>query len=265
MLSGSGWAFGRFESTPFLSQIFSDQLTWAMFVALVCTFGLLCPLYLVYKPPDSLIRFFQRRWPDVIFRHATAEKVVALSIDDAPSIHTRAILDLLESSDAIATFFLIGSQIPGNEAVLAELVRAGNELANHAMHDEPSRRLSDPALAEQIRAVHVLIQNVYSAVEQDGPESWFFRPGSGFFSSRMRLLVSKLGYRLVLGDVYPHDPQVPFSRLNARHILSMVKPGSIIICHDRREWTLPMLQEVLPELKRRGYRVLTVSQLLKTL
>jgi peptidoglycan/xylan/chitin deacetylase (PgdA/CDA1 family) len=79
----------------------------------------------------------------------------------------------------------------------------------------------------------------------------------------MRNLVSKLGYRLVLGDVYPHDPQVPFASLNARHILSLVKPGSIIICHDRREWTVPMLREVLPELKRRGYGVVTVSELLQ--
>jgi peptidoglycan/xylan/chitin deacetylase (PgdA/CDA1 family) len=234
-----------------------------MFLALVSTFSLLCPLYLIYKPPASLLRFFQRRWPDVLFRHATAEKVVALTIDDAPSTHTRAILDLLICNDAIATFFLIGSQIGGHEEVLAELVRAGNELANHAMHDEPSRGLSDAVLAEQIREVHALIQDAYSAAGEDGPETWFFRPGSGFFSSRMRNLVSKLGYRLVLGDVYPHDPHVPFASLNARHILSLVKPGSIIICHDRREWTVPMLREVLPELKRRGYRVVTVSELLK--
>jgi peptidoglycan/xylan/chitin deacetylase (PgdA/CDA1 family) len=186
-----------------------------------------------------------------------------LTIDDAPSTHTRAILDLLICNDAIATFFLIGSQIGGHEEVLAELVRAGNELANHAMHDEPSRGLSDAVLAEQIREVHALIQDAYNAAGEDGPETWFFRPGSGFFSSRMRNLVSKLGYRLVLGDVYPHDTQVPFASLNARHILSLVKPGSIIICHDRREWTVPMLREVLPELKRRGYRVVTVSELLK--
>ena len=247
---------------PLNRLLSSKQLI--MFLALVSTFSLLCPLYLIYKPPAALIRFFQRRWPDVLFRHVTAERVVALTIDDAPSTHTGAILDLLVSNDAIATFFLIGSQILGYEDVLAELVRAGNELANHAMHDEPSYELSDAALAEQIHQVHALIQDAYGAAGRVGPDTWFFRPGSGFFSSRMRRLVSKLGYRLVLGDVYPHDPQVPFASLNARHILSMVKPGSIIICHDRREWTLPMLREVLPELKRRGYRVVTVSELLKT-
>ena len=72
-----------------------------------------------------------------------------------------------------------------------------------------------------------------------------------------------MGYRLVLGGVYPHDPQVASPWLNARHVLSMVRPGAIIVCHDRRPWTAPMLRKVLPELKRRGYRVVSVSELLQ--
>ncbi|CAG7934784.1 unnamed protein product [Penicillium nalgiovense] len=234
-----------------------------MLQSILTTFFLLVPFYCMYKPPSLFIRYCQRRWPDVLFRVDTNNKVVALTIDDAPSIHTPAILRLLQSHNAAATFFSIGSQIPGHESVLADLVRAGNELANHAMYDEPSRALSDDVLADQIRAVHARIQEAYVAGNTPQPENWFFRPGSGFFSSRMRSLVKELGYQLVLGDVYPHDPQVPFWRLNASHILSMVKPGSIIVCHDRREWTVPMLQKVLPELNRRGYRVVTVSGLLK--
>ncbi|CAI7630869.1 unnamed protein product [Penicillium glandicola] len=235
-----------------------------MLQAILITFCLFIPFYFIYKPPILLIRYCQRRWPDVLFRVDTNKKVVALTIDDAPSIHTPAILRLLQSQNAAATFFVIGSQISGQESVLADLIQAGNELANHAMYDEPSRALSDDVLAGQIRTVHAKIQEAYVAAGNiSQPENWLFRPGSGFFSSRMRTLVNALGYRLVLGDVYPHDPQVPFWKLNARHILSMVKPGSIIVCHDRREWTVPMLQKVLPELNHRGYRVVTVSGLLK--
>lgn len=234
-----------------------------MFQAILATFFLIVPLYCIYKPPTLLIRYCQRRWPDVLFHVPTTKKIVALTIDDAPSLHTPAILRLLQAHNATATFFLIGSQIPGHEPVLANLVRAGNELGNHAMYDEPSRSLSDEVLQDQIRQVHVRIQDAYSTAGNQLQENWLFRPGSGFFSSRMRMLVNDLGYRLVLGDVYPHDPQVPFWRLNASHILSMVKPGSIIVCHDRREWTVPMLQKVLPELSRRGYRVVTVSELLQ--
>lgn len=234
-----------------------------MLRAVISAFCLVFPLYFIYKPPQPLIRYLQRRWPDVLFHHPTAEKVVALTIDDAPSSHTTAILDVLNANNATATFFVIGSQVPEYISTLGNLVSSGNELANHAMHDEPSRGLSNAVLAEQMQSVQELIQDAYRSAGANGPKSWFFRPGSGFFSSRMRALVSSMGYRLVLGDVYPHDPQVPFSGLNARHILSMVRPGSIIVCHDRRDWTVPMLQVVLPELRRRGYRIFTVSDLLR--
>jgi peptidoglycan/xylan/chitin deacetylase (PgdA/CDA1 family) len=199
----------------------------------------------------------------VLFHHPTTEKVIALTIDDAPSTHTPAILNLLQSHNATATFFIIGSQVPGHETGLVNLIRHENELANHAMYDEPSRALSDDTLSAQIAAVETMIRDAYREAGSDGPENWFFRPGSGFFSARMRRLVRGLGYSLALGDVYPHDPQVPFAKLNAKHVLSMVRRGSIIVCHDRREWTVPMLAIVLPELRHRGYRVVTLSELLK--
>lgn len=234
-----------------------------MIPGILYTCCFLCPLYLIYKPPQALIQYLQRRWPDVLFHHPTTEKVIALTIDDAPSTHTPAILNLLQSHNATATFFIIGSQVHGHETDLVNLIRHENELANHAMYDEPSRALSDDTLSAQIAAVETMIRDAYRETGSDAPENWFFRPGSGFFSARMRRLVRGLGYRLALGDVYPHDPQVPFAKLNAKHVLSMARPGSIIVCHDRREWTVPMLAIVLPELRHRGYRVVTLSELLK--
>lgn len=129
------------------------------------------------------------------------------------------------------------------------------------MYDEPSRSLSDLSLLEQIQSVETLIHESYATVGKEPPPK-YFRPGSGFFSRRMRNTLRNLDYRLVLGSIYPHDPQIPFWRINASHILSMLQPGGIIICHDRRSWTAPMLRKVLPEIRRRGYRVVTVSQLL---
>ncbi len=156
---------------------------------------------------------------------------------------------------------MIGSQVGGREDTLQDLVRNGNELGNHAMNDEPSWSLSDSELTVQIHAVQNKIRDAYAAVGVEPPQN-YFRPGSGFFSSRMRKLVSDLGYQMVLGSVYPHDPQIKFWRINARHILGMLRPGGIIVCHDRRGWTPPMLRKVLPEMKLRGYQVVTVTELL---
>jgi peptidoglycan/xylan/chitin deacetylase (PgdA/CDA1 family) len=89
----------------------------------------------------------------------------------------------------------------------------------------------------------------------------YFRPGSGLFNRRMRDLLGNRGFRIVLGSIYPHDPQIPYPNVNAKHILSMAHPGAIIICHDRRGWTAPMLRIVLPELKRQGYEIVTITDL----
>ncbi|KAF2456207.1 hypothetical protein BDY21DRAFT_394753 [Lineolata rhizophorae] len=224
---------------------------------------LLAPFYAVYKPPAVLMRYFAYRWPDVLWSVTTEEKVVALTIDDGPSEYTRDILRVLEANDAAATFFVIGAQVAGREETLRELVRNGHELGNHAMHDEPSRALSDVVLADQIQAIEGMIASIYATANTDAAPPRYFRPGSGFFNERMRRLLAGLGYRLVLGSIYPHDAQISLWRLNARHVLSMLRPGGIIICHDRRSWTVPMLERVLPEIRRRGYRIVTVTQLLE--
>lgn len=203
--------------------------------------------------------------------------MIALTIDDAPSEYTSQILDVLKEHGATATFFVIGGQVTGREDTLRNIVEAGNELGNHAMHDEPSSALSDEVLKDQIKMVEAMIGRAYSNIKPspdiasvNGPDSSlipgpprFFRPGSGFFSTRMLRLARSLDYKIVLGNVYPHDAQVSSWRLNAAHVLSMARPGSIVICHDRRSWTLPMLKKVLPELKKQGYRIVTVTQLLK--
>ncbi|PYI27143.1 glycoside hydrolase/deacetylase [Aspergillus indologenus CBS 114.80] len=274
-------------------------LTMAGVALLVLLSGLvLLPAYAIYRPPHLLIRYFQHRWPDTTFHvplPPAAPPTIALTIDDAPSTFTPQILELLTAHEARATFFVIGAQIPGagvgpaatnGEAMLRELVRHGMELANHAMSDRPSRDLSDAVLEAEVRGVQGWLERVEDQVasasasasasgergageggaQGKAPAKYkykWFRPGSGFFSDRMRVLIHRLGLRMALGSVYPHDAQINWPRVNAWHILSMVRSGSVIVCHDRRGWTVPMLKRVLPELKRRGFRVVTLSELVE--
>ncbi|KAH6639391.1 chitooligosaccharide deacetylase [Boeremia exigua] len=235
---------------------------FAMFILLLTLFTVAFPFYCIYKPPNTLIRYFARRWPDVLWHVPTSTKVIALTIDDAPSEHTHGILAALREHHAQATFFVIGGQVAGREAALQDAVRAGMELGNHAMHDEPARGLAAEQLRSEMLQVEGAINATYAAVGVERPPK-YFRPGSGFFSSGMRSRVREMGYQMVLGSIYPHDPQIPYPSVNARHILSMARPGGIIICHDRRGWTVPMLRKVLPELKRRGYTITTVTGMLE--
>lgn len=231
-------------------------------IALLALVLLILPWYLIYKPPGFAVNYIQRRFPQVLFRVETTRKVVALTIDDTPTQYTDQILAILRDNDASATFFTIGGQVAGREDILQHIISSGSELGNHAMHDEPSINLSSDTLAEEINEVDGLIQKAYQETGLTRT-AHYFRPGSGIFSSRLIELAERLGYRTILGSIYPHDPFISLWRLNAWHILSSLRPGAVIICHDRRPWTLPMLKRVLPEMKKRGYEVVTVSKLLE--
>lgn len=215
----------------------------------------------IYKPPNWLIQRLQRRYPDVIFTIPTTHKILALTIDDGPSPYTSEINHTLRTHSANATFFLIGSNIPGHEATLRDLLRNCHELANHTMHDEPSINLPSEELPRQMIVVEKLINGLYtSTTSRHQPR--YFRPGSGFFNARIRRLVKNLGYKLILGSIYPWDAQISWPRLNAWYVLRSVRPGGVIVIHERK-WTVEMLRIVLPELRRRGWRIGTVTELLR--
>jgi peptidoglycan/xylan/chitin deacetylase (PgdA/CDA1 family) len=236
-------------------------MDWYFLLTLNPLFPILFPLYLIYRPPRPLIRLLQKKFPDVLFHHPTSSKIIALTIDDAPSEYTADILAILAQHNAKATFFCIGSQFEGKEDILQNVVRAGHELGNHTMHDEPSVNLPTPELSVQIKLVDTMIQSIYAAVDLSPPPR-YFRPGSGFFNKSMRELVKSLGYRLILGSIYPHDPQIHNPKVNAWHIVSMADRGGVIIVHDRRGYTCETLRIALPKLVKMGYQIVTVSDLM---
>jgi peptidoglycan/xylan/chitin deacetylase (PgdA/CDA1 family) len=195
--------------------------------------------------------------PSVSYFVPTEQRVVALTIDDGPDPEaTPRILEVLDRHDARATFFLIGNQIQGNEALLGKMRDHGHELANHTFRERASIGLPGTQLARDLERTDALLRP-FGAVE-------WFRPGSGAFTPAMLDLATNRGYRTALGDVYPLDAWVPSSRFHSWYILRSVRPGSIVVLHDskgRGQRTAETLDRVLPALRERGFRVVTLSEL----
>lgn len=62
------------------------------------------------------------------------EKVVYITFDDGPAGKvTTDVLDILKKNDVKGTFFLIGSQIKGQEELLKRMVSEGHSLGLHSM------------------------------------------------------------------------------------------------------------------------------------
>jgi peptidoglycan-N-acetylglucosamine deacetylase len=227
--------------------------------------------------------WFQPRWlwlkispwlaPGAVYFVETKAPLVALTIDDGPddipNHHpktTDRILQVLSKSNAHATFFLIGDRItPESQSLVAKIVDQGNEVGNHLWQDEASIKLSLPAFESELSRTHAKISE---ALQGRSISVHWLRPGDGAANREMIKVAQDHGYRVALGSIWPYDTLIPFPQFASTQILSNVRPGAIIILHDRGEqgkWgerTAQTLEQVLPELQRRGLRVVTLSELL---
>ncbi|HEX2219980.1 MAG TPA: polysaccharide deacetylase family protein [Gemmatimonadales bacterium] len=212
---------------------------------------------LLIGPPTWVLDRLAARFPGCLFRVATREPMVALTIDDSPDDSTTpAILDELRRHGGYATFFLIAGQVRGREALVRRMTAAGHEIGNHFMEDRPGIRLEEAEFARDLDRAHEILAPF-------GAVRWA-RPGSGWYSGAMVEVMRRKGYECALGSVYPYDATVPWVGFASWHILRNVRPGAIIVLHDRgtRGWrTARILRSVLPALRERGYRVVTLSQL----
>ncbi|MFQ5942780.1 MAG: chitin deacetylase family protein [Anaerolineales bacterium] len=204
--------------------------------------------------PEWLLGTLSKR---VTYSVQTEEPMVALTIDDGPDPSTTpAILDLLNKHGSNATFFVVTERIPGNETLIERMIEDSHELGNHMTNEEPSIRLGRKGFAEDLIAAD-------SALTEFDEIRWL-RPGSGWFNANMIDTAESRGYRMALGSVYPFDHLIPSSWFASEFILWRIRPGDVIVLHDHRwrgERTADTLSRVLPELIDRGYKVVTLSEL----
>lgn len=214
-------------------------------------------LLLIWLQPEGVISRLQHRSPDVLYAVNTKDKVVALTIDDGPDALTSPlILDLLHRYEAKATFFIITDHIPGNEDIIERMVSEGHELGNHMTLDEASILLSLPEFESKLLEADSILSQ-YSDI------NWI-RPGSGWYNDDMLSVIDDNGYKCALGSIYPFDPQLGSAWFSANYVLRKASPGEIIVLHDYKNRglrTVKALEQILPDLDERGYRIVTLSEI----
>ncbi len=224
---------------------------------IVVLLGLTC-LLLLLRPPVWLMRRFTISPAHVVFDAPEAGKVIALTIDDGPDpISTLAILATLREHEVRATFFPWATTAARHGELLRQIVAEGHELGNHLLEDYQCWELPLEKFTLDLReADHIL--------RVAGPVLWF-RPPGGMATSAQYREIQGWGYRSALGSVFPYDTSHRWANFSAAFVLWNVRPGGIIVLHDgprRGHRTVQVLRRILPTLKQRGYRVVTLSALM---
>lgn len=194
-------------------------------------------------------------------RVETTEKLVALTFDDGPTPgHTEEIIRVLNDNNIKATFFLIGEDLRRYPEQGRKLAAAGHELGNHTYSHRRMVLKTPSFVRREVEETDKLIR----ATGYQG-EILFRAP----FTKKLLTLpyyLSRHGRKTITCDVEPESyPEVAENHAKiASYILSHAQPGSIILLHVMygNEESVQAVSEFVPELKRRGYRFVTVSELL---
>lgn len=209
-------------------------------------------------------------------REKTDRKVVYLTFDDGPHPpETERVLDVLRERGARATFFLIGSKVSGNEAVLRRMLEEGHALGLHTYsHAGILPLLSFDKMLADVNEGKRAVESVA------GKKISLFRPPFGVTNPTIAKVVRTLRLRTVGWNVRSFDTmfckssehsckqsehsckQSGYSCKQSGHdwyvpvverIMKQVRPGSVILLHDRLDGASDLLALLLDSLAASGY------------
>jgi peptidoglycan/xylan/chitin deacetylase (PgdA/CDA1 family) len=183
---------------------------------------------------------------------------VAVGFDDGPAPDTAAFVSMLETAHVRATFFMIGDQLSSTyRATLLRELRDGDVLGDHTF-THPDLNTSGEVRSQ--------LQRTIAAIRTlSGYTPCIFRPPYGDYDTAVLATARSLGLATVLWNVDPSDWSLPGTGAIEQRVREQVRPGSIIISHDGggpRTETLAAYPVIFAALRRRGYRIVTIPELL---
>jgi peptidoglycan/xylan/chitin deacetylase (PgdA/CDA1 family) len=183
---------------------------------------------------------------------------IAMTFDDGPhATNTPKLLEMAAKRHIKLTFFVLGECVEQNPAVLQREVAEGHEIGNHSWSHPNLAKLSDAAVRSQLQRTEDLI------VKTGGVKPKLMRPPYGELTKRQRTWVNhEFGYKVILWDVDPLDWKRPGSDVVAQRIIAGAGPGSIILSHDIHPPTIAAMPQVFDALLAKGFKFVTVSELL---
>jgi peptidoglycan/xylan/chitin deacetylase (PgdA/CDA1 family) len=205
-----------------------------------------------------------REMPPPVWSVPVRAKVVAITYDDGPHpVYTPALLRILREQRVRATFFMIGTRMQRWPWIVEEAAADGHVIANHTYsHQRYLARDTHAQIVREIRSGQKVITRL------TGQRYRLFRPPKGFLGNHVLRIADSMGYRAVLWSLSAyHYEGGRTPELMTQRVLSLVRPGAIILMHDGRypmRWrdvqATPM---IISALRKKGYRFVTVPELLE--
>jgi len=187
------------------------------------------------------------------------EKKIAITFDDGPDEEiTPKVLDALEKFGIKAAFFCVGKKISAHPELLKKMNELGHIVGNHTYShsnwfDFYSAKRMTRELEQTDKVIHDLV----------GEKVRFFRPPFGVTNPALAKAVKKINYITIGWDVRSLDTGKgkKADKIIAR-IIRQLKPGSIILLHDKNPEIGLILEELVKYANDNGYEIVRLDKLI---
>ncbi len=180
---------------------------------------------------------------------------VAFTFDDGPGVYTHLALKKLTQAGERATFFDVGKSMDAWPGYLPSELKVA-AIADHTYH----HLLLSALPADQVRSE---IELTKQKIERDsGQPVDLFRPPYGGRNSTVDGIAKSLGLLEVMWTMDSRDSLGAEWNGIIQNVEAALRPGAIILMHENHGQTIRALTTLLPELRRRHLRSVSLPELL---
>ena len=192
-----------------------------------------------------------------IYSVETEEKKVAISFDTAwGADKTEKIVEILKSYNVGATFFMVGFWVNDYPDMVKLIDESGIEIGTHSNTHPDFVGLSEEQMKLELTTSIDAIKNI------TGKDVKLFRAPYGSYNNTMLNLTSSMGLKTIQWDVDTLDWKGYSGGDICERVMSKVKNGSIILCHNNADHILDALPLMLERLINAGYEIVSVGDLI---
>lgn len=183
---------------------------------------------------------------------------IALTFDDGPDPSVLpGILATLDRYGARGTFFVEGRKAAAQPDLLRRMVRSGHEVENHAFSHRPLSGMSSEEAQKEILDTAEVVRRA------TGGTTRFLRPPAGALDDGVAAAARETGHRVALWtNVGAPDQPFPGRERLVADILASSYDGAVIMLHADRPDTAAALPDILEGLKKKGYRLVRLDELM---
>lgn len=168
------------------------------------------------------------------------------------------ILAVLEKEKAVATFFVSGEWAERHPEIIEKILEQKHEIG---MLGYRYKSYLDQDL-QRIRQDLYLAQDVFRKLGLENIR--LLRAPKGHLNEEIIELAKNLGFTVIHWNVNPKDWENPGTDEIVQRVLNNTKSGDIILLHasDAAKQTSKALESILPELRKKQYKLVTISELI---